>query len=177
MKTIVLAGGCFWGLQKFFDQFEGVHHTETGYVNGVGEHPTYAQVCKGSHHAEALKIDYDDSVQLPQILAAYFAAIDPTSLNRQGNDIGENYRTGIYSNDEKERMMAQNMISDLQKQIDQPVVVEVKPLENYGAAEEEHQKYLDKHPAGYCHLPQTLLSGHRLPTMKELQEIYPSVFK
>ncbi len=94
MNTICLAGGCFWGLQKFFDQFDGLK-TETGYANGNGDSVTYTQVCAGSGHAEALMIEYPNTIELPQILAAYFAAVDPVSVNRQGNDIGINYRTGF----------------------------------------------------------------------------------
>lgn len=174
MKTVILAGGCFWGLQKFFDQFEGLK-TETGYANGSIERPTYQQVCAGSGHAEAVRIEYPDSISLAQILAAYFAAVDPVSVNQQGNDRGINYRTGIYVENEKDLEIAKAMIADLQKHFDKPIAIEVGWLENYWPAEDYHQNYLDKNPGGYCHLPRPLLTGHRLPTLAEVYEVYPQV--
>lgn len=174
MNSIVLAGGCFWGTEKFFQQFPGLK-TVVGYANGRTANPTYRQVIDGSGHTEAVKIEYPDSIKLPQILAAYFSSINPTSLNRQGNDIGINYRTGIYSNNETELEEAKAMIEDLQKHYDQPIAVEVLPLENFYTAEEYHQNYLNKNPGGYCHLPPRLMSGHRLPTMGEVLGFYPSL--
>lgn len=175
MKTILLAGGCFWGLEKFFQQFDGLK-TEVGYVNGCTNGPaTYQQVCAGSGHAEAVKIEYPDSIELPQILAAFFAAIDPTSLNKQGNDVGINYRTGIYVTSQREEAIAKAMLADLQTHFDKPVVVEVDTPKNYWTAEEYHQNYLNNTPGGYCHLPRTLLAGHRLPTMAEVLQAYPSL--
>lgn len=174
MKEIILAGGCFWGLQKFFDQFPGVE-TETGYANGVGNCPSYQQVCSGSGHTEAIEICYPDSIELPQLLAAYFAVIDPVSVNRQGNDVGINYRTGIYSTDPKDLETARIMMQDLQKHFDKPLAVEVMPLQNFYPAEEYHQKYLDKNPGGYCHLPRNLMSGHSLPSMESVLKVYPGL--
>lgn len=174
MKTIILAGGCFWGLQKFFDQFPELK-TETGYVNGIGSKTTYREVCAGSGHAEAVKITYPDNVSLAQILAVYFAAVDPISVNQQGNDIGINYRTGIYVQNEKEETIAKDMIADLQQHYAKPIAIEVKRIQNYCKAEDEHQKYLDVHPHGYCHLPRWILSGHRLPTLAEVEAQYPTL--
>ncbi len=174
MKTIILAGGCFWGLQKFFDQFPDLQ-TEVGYVNGNSSQTTYRQVCAGSGHAEAVKIDYPDSISLAQILAAYFASVDPTSINQQGNDIGINYRTGIYVENTQDEVLAQEMLFDLQRHYDKPIAIEVKPLINYCPAESEHQKYLDVHPNGYCHLPKWILTGHRLPTLTEVKAQFPSL--
>lgn len=178
MNSIILAGGCFWGLQKFFDQFEneGIK-TETGYVNGNSSRTSYQQVCAGSGHAEAVKIEYPDTIKLPQILATYFAAVDPTSKNRQGNDEGINYRTGIYVTSEKDKQIANEMLFDLQKHYAKPIQIEVRDLMNYCPAEEYHQKYLDKNPLGYCHLPKPLLVGHRLPTMEEVEQEYPDLTK
>lgn len=176
MKTIVLAGGCFWGLQKFFDQFDGLK-TEVGYANGSSKQVTYREVCNGSGHAEAVKIEYPESMGLDQILAAYFAAVDPTSLNRQGNDAGINYRTGIYVTSQTEADTAKAMLKDLQAHFAAPIQIEVRWLENYCPAEEYHQKYLDKNPGGYCHLPKMLLSGHILPTQQQVLEAYPSLEK
>lgn len=176
MNSIVLAGGCFWGTEKFFQQFKGLK-TVVGYANGKTKNPSYRQVIDGSGHTEAVKIEFDDDIQLPQILAAYFTSINPTSIDRQGNDIGHNYRTGIYSNNETYLEEARAMISDLQKHYDAPIAVEVEPLENFYTAEEYHQNYLNKNPGGYCHLPPRLMMGHRLPTMKEVLEVFPSLKK
>ena len=97
MRTIYLAGGCFWGMQKFFDQFDGVAETEVGYANGPDHAPSYQEVCKNSGHAETLRIDYDpDTISLTALLEYYFMVIDPLSVNRQGEDSGIQYRTGIY---------------------------------------------------------------------------------
>lgn len=174
MKSIVLAGGCFWGLQKFFDQFAGLK-TETGYANGSSDKTDYRAVCAGSGHAEAVLVEYPDDLSPAQILAAYFAAVDPVSVNQQGNDVGINYRTGIYVQNEKDLQIARAMIADLQKHFKAPIAIEVKYLENYCPAEDYHQKYLQKNPGGYCHLPGGLMSGHILPTLQQTIEAYPSL--
>ena len=101
MKEIYLAGGCFWGMQKFFDQFDGIIETEVGYANGPDQKPSYEDVCHNSGHAETLRILYDEKLlSLTEILEYYFMVIDPVSVNRQGNDIGIQYRTGIYYTEE-----------------------------------------------------------------------------
>lgn len=154
MKTVFLAGGCFWGLQKFFDQFDGVAATETGYANGTGDSPSYEDVCRGSGHAEAVRVDYDpDKLPLAEILDHFFMVIDPLSVNRQGNDIGVQYRTGIYYTDEKDLPVIEEACRALEKKLGAKLAVETGPLQNYFAAEEYHQKYLDKNPGGYCHIP------------------------
>ncbi|MCR0206889.1 peptide-methionine (S)-S-oxide reductase MsrA [[Clostridium] innocuum] len=154
MKEIYLAGGCFWGMQAYFQQLQGVIATEVGYANGNVENPTYEMVCSGtSGYAETLHIQYDDTVlTLPFLLSVYFNGIDPTSYHRQGNDIGEQYRTGIYYVDTSDRQCIETSLQELAKHYEQPVVVEVKPLMNFYAAEEYHQEYLKKHPGGYCHI-------------------------
>ncbi|MFR7638947.1 peptide-methionine (S)-S-oxide reductase MsrA [Allobaculum fili] len=176
MHSIVLAGGCFWGVEAFFRQFRPLH-TQVGYVNGPGEHPIYRDVCEGSGHTEGIRIEYPDCIELPQILASYFSIVDPVSLNRQGNDIGINYRTGIYTNDPKEAAIAKGMLEDLQRHYSKPIQIEVEPLNNFCPAEEEHQNYLGRNPGGYCHIPRSLLHGCRLFTMRELREEYPSLAK
>ncbi len=152
-KRIYLAGGCFWGTQKFFDQFEGVISTQSGYANGLKEDPTYEEVCNGSCHAETVRIDFDDSlITLRELLDYYFMVIDPVSINQQGNDLGLQYRTGIYYDDE-------SLLPALWEYYDKKLAeipklaVELKELINYYPAEEYHQKYLDKNPEGYCHIP------------------------
>ncbi len=176
LKSIVLAGGCFWGVQKFFDQFPGIRSV-VGYANGNYEHPTYEQVCRGSGHTEAVELFYEDPIKAVQILAAYFVIIDPTSLNKQGNDVGINYRTGIYSNDEQILELARLMLSDIEAKIKKQVVVETGSLDHFYEAEDYHQNYLQKNPGGYCHLPLSILHGHSLPSMDQILRAYPSLAK
>lgn len=160
MKTIYLAGGCFWGLQKFFDQFDGVQSTETGYANGNTENPTYEDVKhNNSGHAETVKIEYDENViSLTKLLEYYFIAIDPFSLNKQGPDEGVNYRTGIYYDDESLLPEIKAEYDRQEKAAGQKFKVELLPLKHFYTAEEYHQKYLEKNPTGYCHLPLKLFS-------------------
>ncbi|MCR5395846.1 MAG: peptide-methionine (S)-S-oxide reductase MsrA [Lachnospiraceae bacterium] len=158
METIYLAGGCFWGAQKFFDQFDGVKNTTVGYANGEKENPTYEEVCNDSGHAETVKIEYDaKEISTAQILEYYFMIIDPTSMNKQGEDEGIQYRTGIYYEDDSLQDDIENAMAKEQKKYDVPLAVEVMPLQNFYLAEEYHQKYLDKNPTGYCHVSPALL--------------------
>lgn len=160
MKTIYLAGGCFWGLQKFLDQFDGVISTETGYANGSTENPSYEDVrYKLTGHTETVKITYDET-KLPtrQLLTYFFMAIDPLSVNKQGEDEGINYRTGIYYDDASLADDVKSVYDETEKKIGEPLAVEVGPLQNFYSAEEYHQKYLDKHPDGYCHISGSLLN-------------------
>ena len=154
MKEIYLAGGCFWGMQKFFDQFEGVIETEVGYANGQTENPKYPDVkAQKTGHAETLYVKYDSSmITLKQILEYFYMAIDPTSLNQQGEDVGTSYRTGIYYLNEEDHAIALQVTSEKQKDYKDPIVVEIEPLHCYYGAEEYHQKYLEKNPEGYCHI-------------------------
>ena len=154
MSTIYLAGGCFWGIQKFFDRFDGVFNTEVGYANGPDKAPSYEEVCRSSGHAETLKIDYDESViSLEQILNYYFTVIDPVSVNRQGNDVGIQYRTGIFYTDSSQLDTINKVYALKEEKAGKPLAVIVEPLKNFFSAEEYHQKYLDKNPHGYCHIP------------------------
>ncbi len=158
-KTIYLAGGCFWGIQKFFDQFKGVLRTRTGYANGPTAHPKYEEVCSDSGHAETVKIIYDDSViSLKELLDHYFQAVDPLSVNRQGEDSGIQYRTGIYYSDSSQLPEIEDRVREESEKLGSPLAVEVLPLSNFYKAEEYHQKYLDKNPGGYCHLPDHLFN-------------------
>ena len=154
MRTVYLAGGCFWGLQKFFDQFEGVLSTEVGYANGPAKAPTYEEVCADSGHAETVRIDYDESrITLEELLDDYFMVIDPTSVNRQGHDEGIQYRTGIYWTEESQVPVIEARMKKEQEKAGQPLAVETGKLVNFFPAEEYHQKYLQKNPGGYCHIP------------------------
>lgn len=153
MKTIYLAGGCFWGTQKFFEQFEGVNRTEVGYANGSSRNPTYKEVCNNSGHAETVRIEYDEAMlPLEKLLEYYFLAIDPLAVNKQGEDEGVQYRTGIYYEDEALLPAIREYCTGVEKALGQPIAVEVLPLKNFFPAEEYHQNYLEKNPGGYCHL-------------------------
>jgi len=159
MKTIYLAGGCFWGMQKFIDQFTGVVSTEVGYANGPDEAPSYEEVCRNSGHAETVKIEYDPAkVTLTKLLEMYFMVIDPLSVNRQGMDVGVQYRTGIYYTDEADLPGIRAVFEAEERKAGEPLAVEVEPLRNFFSAEEYHQKYLDKNPTGYCHIPRRFFS-------------------
>jgi methionine-S-sulfoxide reductase len=152
-KAIYLAGGCFWGLQKYFSLVRGVTGTQAGYANGGAANPSYEQVCADSGHAETVRVDYDDSaVTLTQLLGLYADAIDPTSVNRQGGDAGVQYRTGVYYTDEADRATSEEWLALLGESLQKPVAIELKQLENFYPAEEFHQNYLDKNPGGYCHI-------------------------
>ncbi len=155
-KEIFLAGGCFWGTQKYFDLIDGVWSTEVGYANGKTDHPTYEEVChKDTGHAETVKVIYDDSLlSLQKLLALYYDVIDPVSLNRQGHDQGVQYRTGIYYTDKEDFQVISDSLAVLQAQYKEKIAVELLPLVNFSSAEEYHQKYLDKNPNGYCHIGQ-----------------------
>ena len=158
---IYLAGGCFWGAQHYFDLMPGVLETEVGYANGETASPTYEQV-KYEHtgHAETVKIRYDaDRIALEEILDLFYKAIDPTSVNHQGEDTGIQYRTGVYFTDPALEPLIRQSLSALQAQYDQPLAVECLPLQNYYPAEEYHQKYLEKNPTGYCHISQALFEA------------------
>ena len=159
MKTIYLAGGCFWGVQRFFDQFDGVISTEAGYANGPEKAPTYQDVCRSSGHAETVKIVYDESrITLTDLLGYYFMVIDPLSVNKQGNDTGIQYRTGIYWTDEEQLSEAQRVCEAEEVKAGAPLAVELAPLSNFFTAEEYHQKYLEKNPGGYCHIPRAMFT-------------------
>lgn len=161
IKEIYLAGGCFWGTQKFFDQFAGVLKTEVGYANGPTANPSYQEVCASSGHAETVKIVYDnDFISLSKLLEYYFMTIDPLSYHRQGMDMGVQYRTGIYYTDEADLPELKAFYAGEQAKYRQKLEVELLPLENFWPAEEYHQKYLDKNPGGYCHVPRSLLKLH-----------------
>lgn len=155
MKEIYLAGGCFWGLQKYFDQFDGVVKTEVGYANGPDKIPTYEEVCNNSGHAETVRIVYDEEkLSLKELLDYYFLVIDPLSVNKQGNDTGIQYRTGVYYTSEDQKEIAENIFKVQEEKFGTKLAVELEPMKNFFLAEEYHQKYLDKNPGGYCHIPE-----------------------
>lgn len=162
-RTIYLAGGCFWGMEGYFKQLQGVLDTEVGYANGIGETTDYRRL-KATDHAETLRITYDrNRIALAELLQHFFRVIDPTSVNRQGNDIGRQYRTGIYYTDEVSERIARTSLDQLAKRYDAPIAVECEPLRNFIDAEACHQDYLEKNPGGYCHID-LALAGTPLET-------------
>lgn len=153
-RDIYLAGGCFWGVEAYFERIPGVVQAVSGYANGKTRHPSYEDVIyKHTGHAETIKLTYDpDRVTLAQVLAHYLRIIDPTSLNKQGNDRGTQYRTGIYYTDDADEPVIAAALAAEQKKYPKPIVVENLPLQAFDAAEEYHQDYLAKNPDGYCHV-------------------------
>ncbi len=157
VKTIYIAGGCFWGLEKYIGLVSGVVATEVGYANGANSSATYGD---GSGYAEAVKVVYDPAVApLPFLLDLFYDAIEPTSVNRQGNDVGTEYRTGIYYTDPADKAVIDQSLERLQTMYTEPIAVESGPLTNYARAEDYHQDYLQKDPGGYCHIPQKLFDA------------------
>lgn len=154
MKEITFAGGCFWGVEAYFKQLRGVVDTSVGYANGNKENPSYREVCDGiATHAEAVYIKYEENeISLSQLFEHFFRIIDPTTMNRQGHDIGVQYRSGIYYHDLDTKEQALQYIAEEQKKYSKKIVVAVEPLKNYYLAENYHQDYLDKNPGGYCHV-------------------------
>lgn len=152
-KTIYLAGGCFWGLEAYMQRLPGVVDAVSGYANGQSTKPSYEEVIRGSGHAETVKVDYDPArISLPDLLRYYFRVIDPTSLNKQGNDRGRQYRTGIYYTDPAEASVVKEALAAEQRKYSRPIVVEAQTLQNFYPAEDYHQDYLAKNPNGYCHI-------------------------
>ena len=155
MKEIYLAGGCYWGVEKYIASLRGVTATEVGFANGHVTAPAYVEVKHGdTGHAETVRVTYDETViPLPSLLRLFLRIIDPTSVNHQGEDVGPQYRTGIYWTDETDEPTVRAILADLEKTLGQPLAVEAQPLQCFYPAEEYHQKYLDKNPGGYCHVP------------------------
>jgi len=154
-ETIVLGGGCFWCTEAVYVKMHGITDVESGYSNGHVERPSYEDVCTGTTgHAEVVKLTYDPAqVSLEQILEVFFVIHDPTTLNRQGNDMGTQYRSGIYYTSEEQKRVAEDLIRRVneEKLFGRPVVTEVEPLANYSPAEEYHQDFFEKNPyQGYC---------------------------
>jgi peptide-methionine (S)-S-oxide reductase len=154
-QTIVLGGGCFWCTEAVYVKVRGVLDVESGYSNGTAQRPSYEQVCTGTTgHAEVVKLVYDPAqVSTRQLLEIFFTIHDPTTLNRQGNDVGTQYRSGIYYTTEEQRRVAEELVGEIgrDKLFGQPVVTEVAPLANYWPAEEYHQDFFEKNPTqGYC---------------------------
>lgn len=153
IKEIYLAGGCFWGLEEYFSQIEGVMETQVGYTNGQVETTSY-QLLKQTDHAETVLVRYaPEVIQLREVLLYYFRVIDPFSINQQGPDKGRQYRTGIYYTEEADLAEIQAVMTQQEEQFGRgPLAVELEPLRHFIDAEEYHQDYLKKNPTGYCHI-------------------------
>lgn len=154
LAVIYLAGGCFWGVEEYFSRVPGVMETSVGYAQSRVANPDYETVCSGrTGAAETVRVVYDPGrVSLKTLIEQYFKIIDPLSVNRQGNDVGTQYRTGIYYTDGKERKELQDLLNAESAKLGRPVAVELAPLENFYPAEQWHQSYLKKNPGGYCHI-------------------------
>lgn len=173
MKTIYLAGGCFWGTEHYISRFEGVVETTVGYANGSVKDPAYEQVYTDqTGHVECVKVDYDEEmISLATLCRLYFRSIDPLLLNRQGEDIGTRYRTGIYWTDPEDQPIVEAIFEEVQHGYSEPLAVEKGPLKCFYPGEEYHRKYLVKNPQGYCHLSLSLLKSAMLYSqiVKELR--------
>ncbi len=152
-QDITLGGGCFWCTEAVFEQVQGVLAVESGYCNGHVPHPSYEQVCTGqTGHAEVVRVTFDAAqIGLRDILAIFFATHDPTTLNRQGHDVGTQYRSGIYVRDDQQAAVARSVLQEAQQAFGGRVVTEIEPLRDYSRAEDYHQHYFARNPyQGYC---------------------------
>ena len=158
MKKITLAGGCFWGLEAYFQRVKGVISTVVGYIDGLTDNPNYDEVCDGSGHAEAVYMEYDEQIiSLSKMLKHFFRIINPTQINRQGNDLGMQYRSAIYYYDDSDRIVSEEYIESIKQNYNKPIQTKVLKASKFYEAEVLHQKYLDKNPGGYCHINLNLL--------------------
>ncbi|MCI1642503.1 MAG: peptide-methionine (R)-S-oxide reductase MsrB [Actinomyces sp.] len=159
-REIYVAGGCFWGVQKYVDQLHGVIETQAGYANGPATSPSYEDVCADSGHAETVRVVYDpDQVDVSFILENFLSVIDPVSVNRQGHDIGVQYRSGIYYVDEDDHLPIELALAVVQRHHREPLAVEVQPLQYFYPAEDYHQHYLDANPQAPCHIPAAAIAA------------------
>ncbi len=170
MREIYLAGGCYWGVEKYVSLIKGVKETEVGFANGRTENPTYDEVKhQDTGHAETVKVLYDENeLPLTALLRLFYKIIDPTAVDRQGEDVGHQYRTGVYYTDEADREVIEKTLEELSEQVESEIKVECQKLEHFWRAEEYHQKYLDKNPGGYCHVP--------LKAMQWVKSVEPKEF-
>ncbi|PAF55184.1 peptide-methionine (S)-S-oxide reductase MsrA [Mycoplasmopsis agassizii] len=159
MKTIFVAGGCFWGVQEWFRRVKGINSSKSYYLNGGFENVTYQQVCRASGHVEAVKLEYDESlISLKDIFLLMLEIVNPFSLNKQGNDVGVQYRIGFYfyEKDQTSKQVIKDLISEFEVKHDK-TTFEVEDVKDETLAEEYHQDYLVKNPSGYCHINLNLL--------------------
>lgn len=167
-QVIYFAGGCFWGTEHFFKQIKGVSATEVGYANGRTKKPTYRDVVNNNTgYAETVKVSYrPDKLDLRLLIELYYKTIDPTSVNRQGNDYGTQYRTGIYYTQEDQLPVIKAVTAEVQEKYSNPLAVEITLLKSYYTAEDYHQDYLENNPGGYCHINRTLFEEAKKANQK-----------
>ena len=179
LQTIYFAGGCFWGVEAYFARLYGVKDTVSGYANGTGENPSYEEVIKGNDNfVEAVEVTYDpDRISLEDLVDNLFQVIDPTSENKQGNDVGVQYRTGIYYKDDADAPIVEKAVKDEKQYYDEKIVTEAEPLENFFTAEEFHQDYLEKNPNGYCHINLRTLDDKKIQPIMKDEEIVKHLSK
>ena len=151
MKKAMFGAGCFWGVEYNFSKLEGVKEVLSGYSGGKTSHPTYEQVCSNStDHAEVVLIEFDESlISYKELLDSFWKKHDPTTLNRQGPDIGSQYRSAIFYFDEEQKNLAQESLNNLQQSLDRKIVTEISRADTFWKAEEYHQKYFEKHNIGH----------------------------
>lgn len=151
---VLIGGGCFWGVEAYIAKLNGISYTEVGYANGTCPNPSYELICDTeTNFVEVVYIEFDNNIiSIQQILAHVFKVIDPTTINQQGNDVGTQYRTGIYTNCLENQLKAKDFLKNIEANYQNPIVTEVKNVDCYYKAEDYHQKYLDKNPNGYCHI-------------------------
>ncbi|HET7325069.1 MAG TPA: peptide-methionine (S)-S-oxide reductase MsrA [Halococcus sp.] len=167
-ERATLAGGCFWCIEAPLEELDGVHDVTSGYAGGHTENPTYREVCTGNTgHAEVVQVEYDSTIlSYDRLLEVFFTIHDPTQLNRQGPDVGTQYRSAIFTHDEAQREQAAAYIEALESEgdYDEPLVTEIEPLDAFYEAEEEHQNYYEKNPGdAYC-------SYHAQPKIEKVRE-------
>jgi len=153
----VLGGGCFWCLEALFKRIDGILTATSGYAGGSVSHPSYEQVCTGqTGHAEVVQLEFDTSkIDYERIIRLFFASHDPTTVDRQGADVGSQYRSVIFHHDPEQKRVAEKVIKDINtsRQLQKPIVTELAPFQDFWKAEDHHQDYYDKHPyAGYCRI-------------------------
>ena len=177
---IYLAGGCFWGVEKYVGLIPGVVSTRVGYANGSRANPTYEEVCaQATGHAETVEVVYDsERLALDDLLFLFFDVIDPVAHNRQGNDEGPQYRTGVYWSDAADRPIVEAALQELRRRIGRPVAVEARPLTGFCPAEAYHQRYLDHRPGGYCHIPRARFDkiAAKAAVVRQLRALTPEQY-
>jgi peptide methionine sulfoxide reductase msrA/msrB len=176
-REIWLAGGCFWGIDKYLGLIPGVIRTVVGYANGSTPQPTYEEVCGGrTGHAETVAVTYDsERLDLGDLLALFLDVIDPTSLNQQGNDVGPQYRSGIFYEDPADRAVAEAVLAEAQARLMARIVVELAPLTQFWPAEDYHQDYLLRQPQGYCHISPAAFASvaHKAAHIRQIRALTP----
>ena len=174
LEDIYLAGGCFWGVEAYMERVYGVYDVTSGFANGTTENPTYKEVITGkTGHTETVHVQYDpERTDLKTIVEHFFMIVDPTSLNKQGNDRGTQYRSGIYYSNPEDKAIIDGVVATEQERYDDEIVTEVEPLTSYTVAEEYHQDYLEKNPDGYCHVEFDTLEDQEIPSVIDAAD-YP----